>query len=254
VATLQLTDTEEHVRSRVGTTVFLQARHLVEGNRVARFSGGLATGQVLGQVHDGDGGPRSTLAMVDADLDGTVKALATACTCVAASPCRHGVAVLLAALKAHLTIAEAPPEGIDVEPAPGVLSSRWERRLAVLAAPTVPTASATSCHAAAKVGLQFELVNAAGRAAAPRVDEVRLAMRPVTPGAKGWVRSGITWSTLSYQRYGAGEKHRHHLQLLSEILALQDLFDDRPSYYRPATKLLYLDTFPSRRIGAQPDR
>ena len=248
MATLQLTDTEEHVRSRVGTTVFLQARHLVEGDRVARFSGGLATGQILGQVHDGDGGPRSTLAMVDADLDGTVKALATACTCVAASPCRHGVAVLLAALKAHRTIAEAPAEGLDVEPAPVVLSSRWERRLAVLTAPTGPTAAAVSRLAVAKVGLQFELVNAAGRAAAPMVDEVRLAMRPVVPGAKGWVRSGITWSTLSYQRYGAGEQQRRHLQLLSEIQVLQDLFDDRPTYYRPGTKVLYLDAFPSRRI------
>jgi superfamily II DNA or RNA helicase len=250
VATVQLSDTEEQLRSRVGTTVFLQARHLVEANRVARFSGGLTTGQVLGQVHDGDGGPRSTLAMVDADLDGRVKGLATACTCVAASPCRHGVAVLLAALKAHRTSAAEARHGLpdDIEPAPVVEPARWERRLAVLTAPSGPSAGSTSHLAAARVGLQFELVNGAGRSAAPMVDDVRLAMRPVTPGAKGWVRSGITWSTMSYQRYGAGEQHRRHLQLLSEIQTLQNLFDDRPSYYRPPTKLLYLDTFPSRRI------
>src|SRR5438876_975991 len=30
----------------------------------------------------------------------------------------------------------------------------------------------------------------------------RIAMRPVIPGRAGWVRTGISWSTLSYGHFG----------------------------------------------------
>ncbi|WP_121158645.1 DEAD/DEAH box helicase [Micromonospora pisi] len=121
--------------------------------------------------------------------------------------------------------------------------ANWEKSLTALvadvAAPVTPTAPDP-----APVGLQFEIVKSpTGKESRPRV-----GLRPVVPGRSGWVRTGITWSTVSYANIGRSREARRHRQLLGEIVNLSMSTADRYHYYGGPQQTLYLDGFESRRI------
>jgi superfamily II DNA or RNA helicase len=109
---------------------------------------------------------------------------------------------------------------------------------------------------AAEVGLQFELV--ATRPPGmyrgwPEGDTPatsrRIAVRPVLRGGNGWVRTGITWSTLGYTSWRSSEARRHR-QLLGEMLALASSGTGSFHYggYGYQQQSMFLDAFASRRL------
>jgi superfamily II DNA or RNA helicase len=109
---------------------------------------------------------------------------------------------------------------------------------------------------AAEVGLQFELVAArppATNRGRPEVDALapsrQIAVRPVLRGPNGWVRTGISWSTLGYTTLRSPEARRHR-QLLSEMLALYNSAASSFHYggYGYQQQSVFLDAVPSRRM------
>lgn len=132
----------------------------------------------------------------------------------------------------------------------------WESAVATLTAAAAPRRQPEDRAAQAEVALQFDLVPVATtNATATRTPTTaagaaawRVAMRPVVPGRAGWVRSGITWSSLDHYGYrrGAGTT-RSHLRLLREILLLSSMGEDR-QHYGYQQNVVHLDTFVSRRI------
>jgi hypothetical protein len=249
VAVLTMTEDEVALRQLVGTQVFLQGRaHVSRGEVVSSLD--LETGRVVGQV--GARSPQSVVVSLDRDDDGEIETIGTFCTCGGPQACQHAVALLLATLVE--TVESVPGSDLAVRSgAPGRRGpAPWERSLAGLMGGDSLTAPQSE---PARIGLQFELVTDQVQRRDARRSSARIALRPVVPGAKGnWVRTGISWSKLSYGfggydgygSYDSPEIQPDHLNLLTEILALANNGDDEYLDYRD--KNLYLDTISSRRI------
>jgi superfamily II DNA or RNA helicase len=79
-------------------------------------------------------------------------------------------------------------------------------------------------------------------------------MRPVLRGQSGWVRTGITWSSLGYAGWGGSPESMRHRHLLSEMLALSTsggsrfLYGGYGPYGSSHQQPIFLDSFGSRRI------
>ncbi|HWG99854.1 MAG TPA: SNF2-related protein [Pilimelia sp.] len=234
MARLALTAEEAAICDAVGVRTFVAARAELQRGGLAEVGWSPETGRVHGSV----AGAAVTAAVV-ADADGVPVAVEGSCGCPQSTSCAHPVALVLAVT----AIAGRVPRP---RPAPRVPA--WESALAALAdtaadGVAADGAAATPVHAG--VGLQFELVEPDPRRGAPA--GYRVALRPVVPGRSGaWVRSGVSWSTLGYARYGHPRGPERHWQLLHEILALAQVGQAR-HYYHTA-QALYLDSFPSRRI------
>lgn len=117
--------------------------------------------------------------------------------------------------------------------------------------------SATATPDTAEAGLQLELVAARPPVTVPRRPDAeppsrsrRIALRPVLRGPNGWVRTGITWSTLGYTPWGRSPEGKRHRQLIDEMLALSSSGTSRFHYsgYGYQQQSIFLDAFPSRRI------
>jgi superfamily II DNA or RNA helicase len=143
------------------------------------------------------------------------------------------VALILAALP----LADIP----QPRKAPKTVS--WESAVSALVR-DVAVHAASPVIEQARLGLQFEIVTSA-----PGTDpQHRIAMRPVVPGRTGWVRTGITWSTLSYAHFDRSAEVQRHRQLLGEILTLSTSGSDPYRYYGGHQQTIFLDAFASRRI------
>ncbi|SNY72424.1 DEAD/DEAH box helicase [Paractinoplanes atraurantiacus] len=115
---------------------------------------------------------------------------------------------------------------------------RWESQLSALVR-DVAGAPPDPAPAESGLGLQFELVE--GYLPRSRKTTSRISMRPVLPGRRGWVRSGINWHTLAWAG-GHSPALKHHRRLLTEIVQLSGA----PYYSTNAS--IFLDEFDSRRI------
>jgi superfamily II DNA or RNA helicase len=236
VARLELSEDEAALREAIGSSALIRARAQLDQGELADVRWERRIGQAHGRVR----GAGWAVATVTRDTDGAIAAVEGSCSCSQRTSCGHPAALILAAFP-----------GIDVpRPRKATIdktktrSAEWEAALSTLvrdvAAPT-----ARSEPDQAQLGLQFELTNAASRpGTAP---SWRIAMRPVVPGRTGWIRTGISWSSLSYARVGRAGGTERHRQLLSEIATLSTTGGD-PYYYGGYQQSIFLDGFKSRRI------
>lgn len=236
MAKLIITAEEAALHRLVGTETFLRGREHVHRGDVVDVQWHPQSRRAFGQV-GGDGRSHSAIATVAEAPDGAVMSVRSTCTCSSGPGCPHAVALLLAAMP------KAAEQADPVEqPVP------WERCLA----PLVGGGSPERGSEPAEVGLQFELLTGpppatpkAARAGVP--SPFRIGLRPVLPGRSGaWVRTGISWSNLSYARYSRSPSHARHLRLLAEILHLAS--GASTGYHGYHQHSLFLESIPSRRI------
>jgi hypothetical protein len=222
VARLVLTRDEASVCEVVGVKAFVQARSLVSRGDLVDMDWDRQAGRgqavVRGETTDW------VTASIVIGADGANKSVSGTCTCVLAPGCAHPTALVLAAYTFDTLRPQSAPS--------------WELALAALVGGDSPSGGPGS----ADLALQFDLEDE-GRS------EWRIGLRPVVPGKKGWIRSGISWPTLDYAYTPGSPRAQHHVDLLLEVLALADGEDHDPyRYYGPGQRVVYLDEFRSRRV------
>jgi superfamily II DNA or RNA helicase len=225
VARLVLTSDEAALCEAVGVRTFVQARSLValgdlvdvDWDRQAGRGQAVVRGETIGWV----------TASVVVGVDGVIKSVSGVCTCGAAPGCSHPAALVL--------IGHTPGNSTS-RPAPS-----WELAVAALVGADSPLSGPGSPDLA----LQFDLENGEGSGG------WRIALRPVVPGKKGWIRSGISWTSLDYAYTPGSPRAQQHVDLLQELLSLADGEERDPysyGYYGSGQRVVYLDEFRSRRI------
>jgi superfamily II DNA or RNA helicase len=251
-----MTEEEAALHAAVGTSAFLRARAHVEQGEVVDLRWQPATGRAHGRLRGPASG--SATATVTMDAQGALAMVDGSCTCGLGPACAHPAALVL------LVLAAMPRSGVPgTGPArpvvphqatttavpgqaknPSATPPAWEAAVATLVGGTavVPTQPAPD---GADLGLQFDLVGTATKPGAAQ--SWRVALRPVVPGRTGWVRTGISWSTLGYFRHARTAQAQRHGRLLNEILMLSMTGDDR-QYYGYHQQTVFLDAFSSRRI------
>jgi hypothetical protein len=172
----------------------------------------------------------STMVDVRRDASGRLTNVSGVCTCPMRTNCKHVAAVALAIVGAAAKEREKD-------------ENSWERTLNAI----LGTDHSTSLER--PIGLQFELITEAGlrnlrnRTWSTRL--ARVALRPVVAGARGgWVKTGISWSTLHYHQ----ATRSAHGQLVDEIAQLRSA-DSANYYYGRNDGWIYLDEI-SRRVWA----
>jgi len=232
---LSMTANEAALVDLVGTDSFLRGRDYARRGAVLNAQWREDRGHVFGQVRGTARTPYTAVAVVSQSADGVLAAFHGTCTCPVGVNCKHTVALVLAAF----------PDGAGDaggNGAAGAPPASWERALTDLLpddADRVPEPA---------VALQFELITPSARSRQPaRPVAPRLGLRPVLPGRNGgWVRTGISWSNLSYLGYSRRGIPCEHLRLLSEIMAMDS---SGPSvYYGGTNQAIYLETLSSRRL------
>lgn len=169
-----------------------------------------ASGFRLSAAVDGTAtAPYRVEVRLDLGVPGRTTILSGTCTCPVSRNCKHVAAVLLASGERH-RLDEAPPAPASpVDPA----EPEWRTALNALTA----TATATDVEAAPRqpLALQFELRERITRRGArqsardePATNEEaveRLAVRPVTRGARGgWIKANLTWQNVGFQGRAGG--------------------------------------------------
>ncbi|HEY1104630.1 MAG TPA: SWIM zinc finger family protein, partial [Agromyces sp.] len=144
---------------------------------------------------------------LDLGVPGRTTILSGTCTCPVSRNCKHVAAVLLASGERH-RLDEAPPAA----PAPSdPAEPEWRTALTAL------TAAPPEADGAPRqpLALQFELRERVTRRGSRQVarDEPatneeaveRLAVRPVTRGARGgWIKANLTWQNVGFQGRAGG--------------------------------------------------
>ncbi|PRY17033.1 DEAD/DEAH box helicase [Pseudosporangium ferrugineum] len=225
MARLVLTADEAAVCEAVGVRSFVQARALVASGALVEVSWDRSAGRGRAVVQ----GEKSGLVMasVVVGADGALKSVSGTCTCSAAPACVHPAALVLIACTS---------EASKPQPAPS-----WELALAALVNADSPAAEPGSPDLA----LQFDLEDGDGDG------RWRIGLRPVVPGKRGWIRSGVSWGTLGYGYVPGSPRAQQHVDLLEELLALADDDGGDPysyRYYGSSQRVVYLDEFRSRRV------
>lgn len=177
MAKLVLSPEEAVLCDVVGVRVFLQARAVLANGEVVVQSVGVS-GQAVGKVRDGG-------VVTGEVVTGETPTLAGMCTCADAD-CVHVVALLVAAQQ------EAGPKKPAAPTQRRPKAGRWESQLTALMRDVVGPPPPGPADPG--LGLQFELVN--GYLPRTRKTGRRISMRPVLPGRRGWVRSGISWHSI----------------------------------------------------------
>ncbi len=259
MAKLVLSPVDAAICELVGVPTFLQARAVVadqelvgvvvgpSGEAAARIrSGGVVTGQLT---------------------KGHPPAVVGSCSCPD-TKCVHLVALVIVAQPAS-PLAAPPAAAPIAAPAPAPAqrvakptsqrvpkptsqrvpkptsqrvpkTTRWESQLSAwvseVATPALPLQPKEP-----GIGLQFEVVE--GFLPGTRKVGPRVSLRPVLPGRRGWIRTGINWTSVDYAG-GYSPDLRHHRSLLVEISRLSS---SRSGYFSPSSPI-FLDEFDSRRI------
>lgn len=231
MAKLALSLAEAALYEIVGSRTFVRAQRHVERGELVEVQWDPSTGRGHCQLTGSHAG------LVSASLltrgDGSIAAVEGSCTCGQAG-CVHPTALILATLPT----AELP------EPRPARTSASWERAVSALVRdvsvqPVAPQGEQPG------LGLQFEVTPSGPNDAAG----LRIALRPVVPGRTGWVRTGISWSTLHYAYVGRSKQIERHRRLLGEIVRLAHSGTDPYGYYYGGQRqTIFLDDFESRRI------
>ncbi|GAA1785797.1 DEAD/DEAH box helicase [Agromyces lapidis] len=146
---------------------------------------------------------------LDLGIPGRTTILSGTCSCPVGRNCKHVAAALLASAERHRQEAAAPAP--EIEDAAG---RGWRAELEALT--TAAGRDAGESVPRQPLALQFELRERVARRGGPRQaarDEPasteasvdRLAVRPVTRGARGgWIKSNLTWQNVGFQGSAGG--------------------------------------------------
>jgi superfamily II DNA or RNA helicase len=225
LARLVLTGDEAAVCEAVGVRAFVQARSLVARGDLVDVSWDRRAGLGHAVVRGATTGWVTTSVVIG--LDGGIKSVTGACTCQLAPGCAHPAALVLIAYTSDNSRPRSAPS--------------WELALAALVGADSPPGG----PGVPDLALQFDLEDGDGRS------EWRIGLRPVVPGKKGWIRSGISWTSLDYAYTPGSPRAQHHVDLLRELLSLADGEERDPysyRYYGSGQRVVYLDEFRSRRV------
>jgi superfamily II DNA or RNA helicase len=233
---LATTDDEFVLAAVVGDETFRRGREYVRTGAVLQVKTPTPT-HAFGSVAGTAPTPYSAVAVIGRSSDGDLETFRGNCTCPVRLDCKHAVALALRALLDSGTAFEVSP------PAPVTsLLPAWERRLNALVADEDGDDNRAD---APPIALQFELAAGVGRGPGARAPA--LGLRPVLPGKKGgWVRSGISWNSLTYPPYPLRDQASAQLRLLREIVSLS--MWGRTTTYGYQSQPLFLEDVDSRRI------
>ncbi|MFC5925823.1 DEAD/DEAH box helicase [Micromonospora vulcania] len=231
MAKLALSQAEAALYELVGPRTFVRARQLLERGELLDVQWDPETGQAHGRL--GGSGAGWVAATVRSGAEGIVEALDGLCPCGQAD-CAHPAALVLA------TFAAPAPR----RPRRAREAASWERALSALVRDVAPPPSVVESEPPG-LGLQFDVVSQGPDDAA----DFRVELRPVVPGRTGWVRSGVSWSTLNYTYFGRSTRTERHRRLLVEIARLASTGTDGfDHYYDTHRRAIVLHEFASRRI------
>lgn len=152
---------------------------------------------------------------LDLGMPGRVTILAGSCTCPVGRNCKHVAAVLLAAAELHRREQLEAAEAIRLLDTGAGTVAGWRAEVAALAggASDAPVETETRRQ---PLALQFELrervARRGGRSQTARDEPAssaasvdRLAVRPVTRGARGnWIKGNLTWQNVGFQGRAGG--------------------------------------------------
>ncbi len=203
---------DELIKRAVGESAFMRGTAYARAGRVALQTSVPSARALLASVQGSESAPYQTFVRVG---DAAGRSLSSGrCTCPVAIDCKHVAAVLVAA---RWQFAEPPASS----------APSWESLL-------TPLIEKEPDYDGVPIGLQFEPVMV--RAYYGRSESLRVSLQPVIPGKRAaWIRGGMTWQDLGYQRLECSEAHRE---------ALRNLYAAHPpnrQTYRDAP--VYLDEF-----------
>jgi hypothetical protein len=221
---LVLTGDEAAICEAVGVRAFVHARSAAARGELAEAKWDRPAGRGYAVVRGATTG--FVTASVLFGADGALKSIDGVCTCELAPGCDHPIALVLVSHAAAVPKRRSAPS--------------WESALAAIVG---ADADASEGSGSADLALQFEVEDGETRSLR------RIGLRPVIPGKRGWVRTGISWGSLDYGYHPGSARAEHHVELLLELLSLADSADRDPySYYGAGQRVIYLDEFRSRRV------
>ena len=211
--------------------------------------------RLFGLVRGSARAPYTSMVFLTTSAAGTVSSFRGSCTCPIRVNCKHTVALALIALWTPEGSDEAGLGGADIgSSAPG-----WEELLtAVVGSDSSATRDYDDWYDGPGrgvsydepvVALQFELITPPARWRPEHLTGPRLVMRPVTRGKRGgWVRQGVSWSSVSPAGLGQRRADREHLRLLGELATMDASGYGGYGGYDGRAQTLHLDTVPTRRV------
>jgi superfamily II DNA or RNA helicase len=242
---------DEAVIQRIaGTATFLRGRQYALSGAVVSIQRQADGGRLFGLVQGSGRAPYTAIVFLSYAADGSLYGFRGSCTCPVTMNCKHAVALALASFAAP----EPGDAAADATPA----LPEWERLLTA-----VVRNEGEAFHDQDRfyeglgrarlddepiVALQFELITPPARYRPEHLTGPRLVMRPVTRGkGGGWVRQGVTWSSVSP---GPGRERAdpQHLRLLSELATMDASGYGGYGGYDGRAQTLHLDTVPTRRV------
>jgi superfamily II DNA or RNA helicase len=238
----------------VGSATFSRGNNYARTGAVRKRTWSPGGTHVVGEIQGGSRRPYVATVTLTRSRSKELSAFEATCTCPVGVNCKHAVALVLAE-ETSVRSGQVPQLTLirDAIPrTPPELRDGPIRSVGRVSDPTdwkLPLQSLLGSDGNdavepgdADIGLQFELVLDPGGAG--------IRVRPVAPGRNGnWVRTGISWSTLDYYRYGARSTPRasERLALVKELLALSRLADRRRMYSH-SDDVVRLETINSRRL------
>jgi superfamily II DNA or RNA helicase len=256
-----ITPADEEVLERlVGSGTFARGSGYAQSGAVRKREWSPGGTHVVGEVQGGAAKPYVASVTLTRSRSNRLSTFRATCTCPVGANCKHAVALVLAdepgvrsGPSPLLTLVKGDAGGSQPIPIagprrPGVGRgpgpTDWEQPLQALLDSDGKGAEEVG---AKEVGLQFELLLEAGRSGAGGPG---IRVRPVLPGRNGnWVRTGISWSSLDYFRYGPTRTPQaaEQLLLIKELLALSRLANRR-NLYSYSEEVVRLETINSRRL------
>jgi superfamily II DNA or RNA helicase len=243
-----LSSDEAVIQRIAGTATFLRGRQYALSGAVISLQRQADGGRLFGLVQGSGRAPYTAIVFLSHAADGSLYGFRGSCTCPVITNCKHAVALALVGL-APPVVSEAPTS----PPKPA-----WEELLAAVVA-----GESESFHEASEwyeglgralpgdepiVALQLELITPPARFRPEHRTGPRLVMRPVTRGkGGGWVRQGVTWSSVS-PTLGGPRADPQHLRLLSELATMDASGYGGYGGYDGRAQTLHLDTVPTRRV------
>ena len=236
---LLLSESEAALRAVFGTPRFLRARQSAAQAEVVEVRWRPEQGLFEGRLAS----PRSaSVAATFSIHEGECTRFEGSCTCADRSDCVHPEALALLASAKDARAGEIRrPSAAEQPRGRGrvVRAPAWEGAVSKLVSAVAPPRADEQDDGQPTLGLQFELMQQPAKGSA--VASWRVVLRPVVPGRKGWVRTGVSWSSLGYTRFG-GKRAERHKRLLQQIVTLASIDGGSP-YYGYVPQTISLDGF-----------
>ena len=196
---------ELQVARLVGPLALSRGRTILKAGAVGDLAWDTSRFRLTAHVQGTEPRPYHVLVTLDLGRSDRVSVLSAGCSCPVSLNCKHVAAVLLASSERHV---EERRQADAARSAPAEpVAADWRTEIAKLAGgERTPAPAAT-----APLALQFELRERVSRrpdrwqgprdtTAVSEASVDRLAVRPVTRGARGgWIKGALTWQNVGFQ-------------------------------------------------------